>query len=108
MLPYGEVGAGEIVLALVPTINLLVLAFVWKLTGKVKGELEGQTNHVTNAIDNAQEAIQTDLKNGIRSRVEEIAHTVNDEVIPRLDKKRERLTVVEEKVDKLSEKVSPA
>jgi hypothetical protein len=106
VIPYGNVGGWEVVLALVPTINLMVMAVVWKLTGKIRGELEGQTAHVTNAIENAQETIQTDLKNGIRHRVDEIADKVDNEVLPRLDKKRERLEAVESKVDKLSEKVS--
>lgn len=72
MFPVAEIGAGEVLLALIPTLNVAVLAVVWKLTGKVQSELVGQTEEVNAQVTEAQEVIQTDLRNGIRDRLDRV------------------------------------
>lgn len=58
-----QVGIGDVALALVPTFNLLVMAVVWKRTGKIPAELTGE-------IHTAKVELQHDLENGIRDAVE--------------------------------------
>ena len=55
-----EIGLGEVCLALIPTVNVVVLAVVWKLTGKVQSELVGQTEEIESKVDSAQETVRTD------------------------------------------------
>jgi hypothetical protein len=101
-----EIGMGEVLLALIPTLNLIVMAIVWKLTGKVKNELVGQTEDITEAVTDAKSQIQTDLKNGIRDRVDTVVNQVQSEVIPRLDNKQQRLEGIEQQLAELTDKVS--
>lgn len=105
MTPFAEVGWGEIALALVPTLNLAVLAIIWKLTGKVQGELTGQTAVMSEVVHDAKQEIRDDLKNGIRGELATVVDQVNNEVLPRLDHKRERLDTIEKKIDDVSRKV---
>lgn len=79
-----EIGFGELALALIPTVNIVVLGAVYKLTGKVKDELVGQ---VGSQVGSAQEAIQTDLRNGIRERLDRVEQKLET---MHLEKKAER------------------
>lgn len=98
------IGPGEIILALTPAINLVIAAAVWKWTGRTKEQIEGQSGQ----IHRAKEEIRGDLRNGIaetlkqvNSKVDAVSEQVNGEVIPRLDRKRERLERIEAAVDEL-------
>lgn len=77
MLPLGDVGTGEIMLALVPTLNLLVLAVIYKLTGRTREQLVGQASQINKTVEQSKEAIQTDLRNGIRDRLDRVEGKVD-------------------------------
>lgn len=110
MIVTAEIGMGEVLLALIPTVNLIAMALVYRLTHKTKSELMGevsdQAETVTDAVSHAQRAVQTDLKNGIRNRVDTVIEKVEQEVIPRLDRKKERLDGIESQLAELTDKVA--
>lgn len=72
MLPVGQIGVGDVALALVPTINLLVIAVVYKMTGRTREQLVGQTEQLNEQVESSQQVIQTDLRNGIRDRLDRV------------------------------------
>lgn len=64
-------------LALVPTLNLLVLAVIYKLTGRTREQLVGQASQINETVEQSKEAIRTDLRNGIRDRLDRVEGKVD-------------------------------
>lgn len=74
VIAIGDIGLGEVLLALVPTVNLLVIAVVWKLTGKTQTELVGKADEVVSSVDETSQMmsqILTRLK-----RLENVTNTL--------------------------------
>lgn len=115
MVALAAIGLGEIILALTPAVNLVIAAAVWKWTGRTRQQIEGQGEQIKGRLDNqsrqltrAKQEIQGDLRNGvaetlasIHEKVDAVSERVDGEIIPRLDRKRQKIEGIEQTLEEI-------
>lgn len=96
----GDIGPGWVAL-LAPVLNLVAIALIYRITGKTKTQLEG----VETQVDEAKGELKHDLKNGISDRIEGIHARLDNEVLPRLDRKKRAIQELREDVTQLDSNI---